>query len=71
MYIIYDFIILSLIWGYVCGSNGMNVLSYAHPQLVKVLKHFIYVRHRVWMQFEWFYSLSDSVVGSFPHLHHL
>ncbi len=23
------------------------------------------------MQFERFYSLNDSVVGSFPHLHHL
>ena len=43
IYIIYDFTKLSQIWGYVCGGNGMNVLSYAHPQLFKVFKHFIYV----------------------------
>ncbi len=32
IYIIYDFRELSQIWGNVCGGNGMNVLSYAHPQ---------------------------------------
>ena len=67
-YIIYDFSKLSQIWGYVSGGNGMNVLPYAHPQLCKVFKHLIY---RYGMQFERFYSLNDSVLGSFPHLHHL
>jgi hypothetical protein len=43
IYIIYVFSQLSQIWGYVCGGNGMNVLSYAHPQLFKVFKHLIYV----------------------------
>ena len=38
---------------------------YAHPQLFKMFKHLIYVWHRCGMQFERFYSLSDSVVGSF------
>jgi len=33
---------LSQIWGYLCGGNGMNVLSYEHPQLFKVFKHLIY-----------------------------
>ncbi len=43
-YIIYDFSQLSQIWGYLCGSNGVSVLPYAHPQLFKVLKHlYIYV----------------------------
>jgi len=43
-YIIYDFSQqLSQIWGNRCGGNGMNVLSYAHPQLLKVFKHLIYV----------------------------
>jgi hypothetical protein len=41
--IIKDFSQLSQIWGYVFGGNGMNVLSYAHPQLFKVFKHLIYV----------------------------
>jgi hypothetical protein len=50
----------------------MNVLPYAHPQLFKVFKHLLYVWHDgCGMQFERFYSLNDSVVGSFPHLHHL
>jgi len=70
-YIIYDFSQLSQIWGYLCGGNGMSVLPYAHPQLFKVSKHLIYVRHRCGMQFEGFYSLNNSVLGSFPHLHHL
>ena len=43
----------------------MYVLSYAHPQLFKVFKHLLYVRHGCGMQFERFYSLSDSIVGSF------
>jgi hypothetical protein len=42
-YIIYDFSQLSLIWGNLCGGNGMNVLPYAHPQMSKVFKHLIYV----------------------------
>jgi hypothetical protein len=71
IYIIYDFSQLSHIWGNLCGGNSMNVLSYAHPQLFKVFKHLIYVRHRCGMQFERFYPLNDSVVGSFPHLHHI
>ncbi len=70
-YIIYDFSQLSQIWRYVCSGNGMNVLPYAYPQLFKVFKHLIYVSHGCGMQFERFYNLSDSVVGSFPHLHHL
>ena len=49
----------------------MNVLSYAHPQLFKVFKQLIYVWHGCEMQFERFYHLNDSVVGSFPHLHHM
>jgi hypothetical protein len=49
----------------------MNVLPYPHPQLFKVFKHLIYVWHGCGMQFEGFYSLNDSVVGSFPHLHHV
>ncbi len=40
-------------------------------QLFKVFKHLIYVCHRCGMQFERFYSLNDSVVGSLPHLHYL
>jgi hypothetical protein len=43
IYIIYDFNQLSQIWGNLIGGNGMNVLSYAHPQLFKVFKHLIYV----------------------------
>jgi len=42
-YIIYDFSQLSLIWGNICGGNGVSVLPYAHPQLFKVFKHLIYV----------------------------
>ncbi len=43
IYIIQDFSQLSQIWGNICGGNGMNVLSYAHPQLFKfkVFKHLI------------------------------
>ncbi len=44
-YIIWDFSQLSQIWGYLCGGNGMNLLSYAHPQLFKMFKHLIYVCH--------------------------
>jgi len=36
-----------------------------------VFKHLIYVCHRCGMHFERFYSLNHSVLGSFPHLHHL
>jgi hypothetical protein len=43
IYIIYDFSQLIQIWVYVCGGNGTNLLSYAHPQLFKVFKHLIYV----------------------------
>ena len=57
--------------GNLCGCNGVSLLPYAHPQLFKVFKHLIYVWHRCGMQFERFYSLNDSVLGSFPHLHHL
>jgi hypothetical protein len=53
-----------------CGDNSVIVLPYAHPQLFKVFKHLIYIWHRCGMQFERFYSLNDSVVGSFPHLHY-
>jgi hypothetical protein len=49
----------------------VSVLPYPHPQLFKVFKHLIHVWHWCGMQFERFYSLSDSVLGSFPHLHHL
>jgi len=70
-YIIYDFSQLSQIWGYLCGGNSVSVLPYPHPQLFKVFKHQIYVCHGCGMQFEMFYSLNDSVVGSFPHLHHI
>jgi hypothetical protein len=49
----------------------VSVLPYPYPQLFKVFKHLIYVWHGCGMQFERFYSLNDSVVGSFPHLHHL
>jgi len=54
---------LSRIWGYVCGVNGVSVLPYPHPQLFKVFKDLIYVWHGCGMQFERFYSLSDSVLG--------
>ena len=54
-----------------CGGNGVSVLPYPHPQLFKVFKHLIYVWHGCGMQFERFYSLNDSVVGSFPHWHNL
>jgi hypothetical protein len=37
IYIIEDFSQLSEIWGYVCDGNGMNVLSYAHPQLFNAM----------------------------------
>ena len=39
--IIYDFSILSQIWGNLCGGNGVSVLLYPHPQLFKVFKHLI------------------------------
>ncbi len=42
-YIIYDFSQLSQIWGNLCGGNGVSVLPYGHPQLLKVFKHLIYV----------------------------
>ena len=42
IYIIYDFRELSLIWGILCGGNGVSVLTYPHPQLFKVFKHLIY-----------------------------
>jgi hypothetical protein len=49
----------------------VSVLPYPHPQLFQVFKDPIYVCHGCGMQIERFYSLNDSVVGSFPHLHHL
>ena len=57
--------------GKLCGGNGVSVLPYDHPQLFKVFKHLLYVCHRCGMQFERFYSLNHSVLGSFPHLRHL
>ena len=60
---------LSQIWGNFCGGNGVNVLPYAKPHLFKVFKYLIYVCHGCGVQFERFYSLNDSVVGSFPQLH--
>ncbi len=73
IYIILDFSQVSQIWGNLCGGNGVSVLPYPHPQLLKVFKHLIHVWHGYGMQFERFYSysLSDSVLRSFPHLHHL
>jgi hypothetical protein len=65
--IISDFRELSQIWGNLCGGNGVSVLPYAHPQLFKVFKHLIYEWHGCGMQFERFYSLNNSVLGSFPH----
>ncbi len=50
-------------------TNSVSVLPYAHPQLFKVFKHLIYVCHECGMQFERFYSLNNSVLGSFSHLH--
>ena len=58
------------IWWNLCGGNGVSVLPYPHPQLFKVCKYLIYEWHVCGMQFERFYSLNVSVVGSFPHLHH-
>jgi hypothetical protein len=55
----------------VASGNGKNVQPYAHPQLFKVFIHLLYVWHRCGMQFWRFYHLSDSVLGSFPHLHHI
>ncbi len=51
------------------------LLMYANGQHIIVLNHIVYViygvSHGGGMQFERFYSLNNSVVGSFPHLHHL
>ena len=33
----------NLVWGNVCGGNGMSVLPYAHLQLFKVFKQLIFV----------------------------
>ena len=33
--IIYEFSKLFQIWGYVCIGNGVSVLPYAHPQLLR------------------------------------
>jgi len=49
----------------------MNVPPFARPELFKLFKNLIYVWHGCGMQFEMFYSLNDSVVGSFPHFQHL
>ena len=65
IYIIYDFRLHSLFLGNLCGGNGVSMLPYAHPQLFQVFKNLIYVWHGCGMQFERFYSLSDSIVGSF------
>ena len=38
---------------------------------MKLLKHIIYVGYRFGMQFERFYSLKQSAMAWFAHLHHL
>ncbi len=47
----------------------MNVNPYAHPQPEKALKHLLYVWRVHGMQFERFYSLNQSVLAWFAHLH--
>ncbi len=47
----------------------VSVKPYAHPQLEKVLKPLICVSHGYGMQFEMFYSLNQSIVAWFAHLH--
>jgi len=64
-----DFNQLSQTWGNICGGNGVRVKPYAHPQPEKRLKHLIYVYHGHGMQFERFYSLNQSIVAWFAHLH--
>ena len=45
---------------------------YAHPQLLKVLKHLLYVWYGCGMHFARFYSLNQHcIVAWFPHLNHL
>jgi hypothetical protein len=50
------------------GESG-DLNPYAHPQPEKVLKPLTYVYHGHGMQFERFYSLNQSVVAWFAHLH--
>jgi hypothetical protein len=44
-------------------------MPYAHPQPEKVLKYLMWVCHGHGMQFERFYSLNQSIVAWFSHLH--
>ncbi len=55
--------------GNFCGGIQVNVKSYVHPQPEKALKQLKYVCHGHGMQFERFYSLNQSVVAWFAHLH--
>ncbi len=52
-----------------CVGNGASVNPYAHPQPEKVLKHLIHLCHGYGMQFPRFYSLKQSIVAWFSHLH--
>jgi hypothetical protein len=65
----WDFSQLSQNKGSICGGIGVNVKPYAHSQPEKVLKHLIYVWNGHGMTFERFYSLNQSVVAWFAHLH--
>ncbi len=60
---------LSQIWGTFCCGNGVSVKPYAYPQPEKVLVHLINVYHGHGHKFERFYSLNQSVVAWFTHLH--
>ena len=55
-----------------CG-NGKQVKNCTVSSAITAVGQTIalYVWHGCGMQFERFYSLNNSVVGSFPHLHHL
>ena len=59
------------IWPPLHHHNCVRVHPNAFPRHMKVLKHFICMYYGCVMQFESFYSLNDSVVGSFLHLHHI
>jgi hypothetical protein len=58
-----------IIWGSVCGGNNVNVKQYPHPQPETVLKHLVYICHGHGIQFERFYSLNQSILAWFAHLH--
>jgi hypothetical protein len=49
----------------------VNAKPYAHPKPEKVLKLLIYVCHEHAKQLERFYSLNQSVVAWFAHLHQI